>query len=112
MNRFREVPQQGPLCDILWSDPIEEDYVPDLTDEDRQEWYQVGYVFNSMRGCGYVFGYTATKVFLEENNLVGIHVVLLKLKRNSWPLYELMKFKKRATYCTLFTRRTATIRKH
>ena len=56
--------------------------------------------------------YTATKVFLEENNLVGIHVVLLKLKRNSWPLYELMKFKKRATYCTLFTRRTATIRKH
>ena len=40
MNRFQEVPLEGGLCDLLWSDP----------EEDISGWRV------SSRGCGYLFG--------------------------------------------------------
>lgn len=39
IDRFREVPQEGPMCDLLWSDP-----------ENIEGWSV------SARGAGYLFG--------------------------------------------------------
>eukprot|EP01099_Mayorella_cantabrigiensis_P008103 TRINITY_DN7461_c0_g1_i1.p1 TRINITY_DN7461_c0_g1~~TRINITY_DN7461_c0_g1_i1.p1 ORF type:complete len:324 (-),score=64.04 TRINITY_DN7461_c0_g1_i1:622-1551(-) len=53
LDRFQEVPHEGALCDLLWSDPDQE---------------QMGYA-PSQRGAGYLFGKTVFERFLKENNL-------------------------------------------
>ena len=50
IDRVQEVPNEGPMCDLLWSDP-----------EDR-----LGFEL-SPRGAGYVFGDDITKQFHETN---------------------------------------------
>lgn len=72
INRFQEIPRRGPLCDLTWSDPLEDETGEGLSPEDTQEWFDVKYVENPTRGCGYVFGYSATKEFLEANSLATI----------------------------------------
>jgi len=52
LDRNCEVPINGPLCDLLWSDP-----------EDIEFWQP------SPRGGGYLFGSKATKSFLWANGL-------------------------------------------
>jgi len=52
LDRNREVPADGPLCDLLWSDPEEIDY-----------WQP------SPRGGGCLFGWKATHDFLWANEL-------------------------------------------
>jgi serine/threonine-protein phosphatase 2B catalytic subunit len=37
IDRFREPPLTGPVCDLLWSDPINEDLAENLTDKDYEE---------------------------------------------------------------------------
>ena len=62
MNRFVEPEKFGLQCDMLWSDPIDQDdgNVPEV------------YRNNEARGCSYYFGGDATKKFLEKNDLVSI----------------------------------------
>mmetsp|Transcript_29884 Transcript_29884/g.33353 ORF Transcript_29884/g.33353 Transcript_29884/m.33353 type:complete len:550 (+) Transcript_29884:1-1650(+) len=72
INRFIEPPTKGPLCDLLWSDPLEDDTAVGLTEDEMGEWYDVSYEENPTRGCGYIFGYTATVKFLQENNILAI----------------------------------------
>eukprot|EP00163_Fabomonas_tropica_P029698 TRINITY_DN646_c0_g1_i1.p1 TRINITY_DN646_c0_g1~~TRINITY_DN646_c0_g1_i1.p1 ORF type:complete len:506 (+),score=140.78 TRINITY_DN646_c0_g1_i1:565-2082(+) len=62
INRFREPPTSGPMCDLLWADPMEES--PDNTD--------VGFVPNNTRGCSYFYGYAAACKFLEDNDILSI----------------------------------------
>ena len=47
IDRFREPPRQGILCDIIWSDPVENDdgYCESL------------YKSNDVRGCSYFYGF-------------------------------------------------------
>ena len=52
LDRFQEVPHEGPMCDLLWSDP-----------DDRCGWGI------SFRGAGYTFGQDITEQFLHTNNL-------------------------------------------
>jgi serine/threonine-protein phosphatase 4 catalytic subunit len=52
IDRKREVPHEGPMCDLLWSDP-----------EDIKGWGL------SPRGAGYLFGDDACKSFNEKNGL-------------------------------------------
>ncbi|KAI8898070.1 Metallo-dependent phosphatase [Globomyces pollinis-pini] len=60
IDRFKEIPHEGPMADLVWSDPIAYD-----TSTDCPENY-----FNvSSRGAGYVFGKAVTKMFLEMNQL-------------------------------------------
>ena len=52
LDRVQEVPHEGPLCDLVWSDP-----------DDRQGWGI------SPRGAGYTFGQDITEGFLQANSL-------------------------------------------
>jgi len=63
IDRFKEPPPYGPMCDIIWSDP-HEDYGNERTSEH--------YTNNSVRGCSYFYTYTAVVEFLTNNNLLSI----------------------------------------
>eukprot|EP00013_Stygamoeba_regulata_P020855 CAMPEP_0177647066 /NCGR_PEP_ID=MMETSP0447-20121125/10107_1 /TAXON_ID=0 /ORGANISM="Stygamoeba regulata, Strain BSH-02190019" /LENGTH=511 /DNA_ID=CAMNT_0019149637 /DNA_START=139 /DNA_END=1674 /DNA_ORIENTATION=+ len=59
-DRFMEPPQNGVMCDLLWSDPMEE--YDEFEGDDL-------FFFNDVRSCSYVFSYEAACNFLDENNL-------------------------------------------
>ncbi|XXG99829.1 hypothetical protein Hte_006170 [Hypoxylon texense] len=63
IDRFREPPTQGLMCDILWADPLE-----DFGQEKTSEYF----MHNHVRGCSYFFSYPAACAFLEKNNLLSI----------------------------------------
>jgi serine/threonine-protein phosphatase 2A catalytic subunit len=50
LDRFQEVPHEGPMCDLLWSDP-----------DDRSGWGI------SPRGAGYTFGQDISETFNHTN---------------------------------------------
>jgi hypothetical protein len=52
IDRVQEVPHEGPMCDLLWSDP-----------DDRKGWGI------SPRGAGYTFGSDISEMFNHKNNL-------------------------------------------
>eukprot|EP00744_Colponema_vietnamica_P006944 GILI01010026.1.p1 GENE.GILI01010026.1~~GILI01010026.1.p1 ORF type:complete len:489 (-),score=146.48 GILI01010026.1:216-1682(-) len=64
INRFREPPSSGPMCDLLWSDPMEEEH--EASHEDAL------FVHNELRGCSFVFSYAATCQFLVANHLLSV----------------------------------------
>ncbi|KAH7098081.1 Metallo-dependent phosphatase [Auriculariales sp. MPI-PUGE-AT-0066] len=63
LDRFREPPTQGLMCDILWSDPVE-----DFGLEKTQDLF----LHNHVRGCSYFFTYKAACQFLDRNQLLSI----------------------------------------
>lgn len=63
IDRFREPPTQGLMCDILWADPLEE-----FGQEKTSEYF----IHNHVRGCSYFFSYPAACNFLEKNNLLSV----------------------------------------
>jgi len=63
IDRFREPPTHGLMCDILWADPLEE-----FGQEKTSEYF----VHNHVRGCSFFFSYPAACAFLEKNNLLSI----------------------------------------
>jgi serine/threonine-protein phosphatase 2B catalytic subunit len=63
VDRFREPPTQGLMCDILWADPLE-----DFGQEKTSDYF----LHNHVRGCSYFFSYPAACAFLEKNNLLSI----------------------------------------
>lgn len=56
IDRFREIPHEGPMADLVWSDP----------DPDRDEFSL------SPRGAGYTFGAQVVRKFLEVNAMSHI----------------------------------------
>ncbi|KAF4616930.1 hypothetical protein D9613_008703 [Agrocybe pediades] len=63
IDRFREPPTHGLMCDILWADPVEDFGQEKTTDS---------FIHNHVRGCSYFFTYQAACQFLERNNLLSI----------------------------------------
>ncbi|KAL7744860.1 hypothetical protein ACLKA6_007145 [Drosophila palustris] len=63
LDRFKEPPAFGPMCDLLWSDPLE-----DFGNEKNTDFY----THNSVRGCSYFYSYAACCDFLQNNNLLSI----------------------------------------
>ena len=56
LDRFREIPHEGPMADLVWSDP----------DPDKEEFAI------SPRGAGYTFGASVVRHFLESNRMSHI----------------------------------------
>jgi serine/threonine-protein phosphatase PPG1 len=56
IDRFREIPHEGPMADLVWSDP----------DSERDEFSL------SPRGAGYTFGAQVVKKFLQVNSMSHI----------------------------------------
>lgn len=55
LHRFEEVPHEGPMCDLLWSDP-----------DDRMGWGI------SPRGAGYTYGQVGyTAVGMQHLSVIG-----------------------------------------
>lgn len=63
LDRFKEPPAYGPMCDLLWSDPLE-----DFGNEKNSDFYS----HNTVRGCSYFYSYRACCDFLQNNNLLSI----------------------------------------
>lgn len=69
VRRFYEIPTKGVICDLLWSDPLE-NY------EDKFK-----FLFNENRRCSFQFSSSAVKEFLEKNQfkiLIRAHEVQLE----------------------------------
>lgn len=63
LDRFKEPPPFGPMCDLLWSDPLE-DYGNEKTNEH--------FTHNTVRGCSFFYSYAACCEFLQNNQLLSI----------------------------------------
>ncbi|CUM66092.1 uncharacterized protein PRCAT00003746001 [Priceomyces carsonii] len=63
LDRFKEPPTKGLMCDLLWADPVEE-YDDNNMDQT--------FVKNTVRGCSYAFTYKAACQFLEKTGLLSI----------------------------------------
>ncbi|KAI9504508.1 serine/threonine protein phosphatase 2B catalytic subunit [Coemansia spiralis] len=63
LDRFREPPTHGLMCDLLWADPVE-----DFGHEKSRSLFMHNYA----RGCSYFFSYAATCAFLERNGLLSL----------------------------------------
>ena len=62
LNRVQEPPVSGPLCDLLWSDPI------DNTTGHMNNFFEP----NDSRGCSYYYGHASITQFLKNNNLLSL----------------------------------------
>lgn len=62
INRFEEPPRQGLFCDLLWSDPVDNE-TGQLSDK---------FVYNNVRSCSFYFGQVALKNFLKKNGLTSV----------------------------------------
>jgi len=73
VERFQEIPREGPMCDLLWSDPYEEETAGTSLEEGSSpvtptQWF--GY--NDTRQCSFIYGIEAVKKFLKDNKLTSI----------------------------------------
>lgn len=57
LDRFREPPTHGLMCDILWSDPVE-DFGTEKTND--------AFIHNHVRGCSYFFTYVPLRTCLDN----------------------------------------------
>lgn len=62
VNRFREIPKSGILCDLVWADPTESN--SGIMDHLIKP--------NTARGCSYYFGVELTKHFYERNKIISV----------------------------------------
>lgn len=57
INRFQEIPHEGPFADLMWSDP-----------DDAKPGFSM-----SARGAGYIFGEDVCNRFLDENGMNRVY---------------------------------------
>jgi len=69
IDRKREIPREGPFCDLLWADPLSDEPKPGKAKSvSPTSWFS----YNESRQCSYVFGRDAASQFLSKNKLMAI----------------------------------------
>jgi serine/threonine-protein phosphatase 2B catalytic subunit len=61
ITRFVEPPLNGLLCDLIWSDPVEDSKAS-----------KINFKHNDERECSFKFGFSPVKDFLKKNNLLSV----------------------------------------
>lgn len=67
LHRFREPPSSGPMCDLLWADPLDERECAAAGCQSKPK-----FVPNTTRGCSYVYNHEAAVAFLEANRMLTL----------------------------------------
>eukprot|EP01080_Neovahlkampfia_damariscottae_P002464 gene2464-3174_t len=80
IDRFIETPATGPMCDLLWSDPMNDDEEM-LIDEENM------FQYNELRGCSFTYSYLAVETFLKNNNLLSV-IRAHEAQDNGYKLYK------------------------
>ncbi|KAF4126804.1 serine/threonine-protein phosphatase 2A catalytic subunit [Geosmithia morbida] len=92
LDRIQEVPHEGPMCDLLWSDP-----------DDRCGWGI------SPRGAGYTFGQDISEAFNHNNGLTLIaRAHQLVMEGYNWSQDRNVVTIFSGTYCPLCIRSSAS----
>ena len=78
IDRFQEIPDSGPACDLVWSDPV----------ENSTGFLRGRFQFNDKRNCSVIYGKKEVSIFLRKNNLkciIRAHEVQLEgYKEHFW----------------------------
>ena len=76
IDRFVEPPVSGPLCDVLWADPLHDEngnlHNSKESEEHIDRHSPPDWVKNEARGCSYYYSAEAVRKFLERNNIKSI----------------------------------------
>ncbi|MEQ2261932.1 Serine/threonine-protein phosphatase 2B catalytic subunit alpha [Xenotaenia resolanae] len=94
LDRFKEPPAFGPMCDLIWADPGE-DYGSEKTSEHFNH--------NSVRGCSYFFRYLVKPVlrctmkYVELDSFCLTVVLLVRSDNISTSLWIPMSYTPTAT---------------
>ena len=73
INRFVEPPVKGSLCDILWSDPLEEPQHPETMEKKRLDaWLATDFADNHLRQTSVLYGPRGLTEFLNQNDLICV----------------------------------------
>ena len=107
LDRFKEPPKSGLMCDILWSDPA-----------DNEDGFLIDdYTPNKQRGCSYVYGADALSKFLQKNNLISLiraHEVQLEgFRLSTWrnkKFPEVITIFSAPNYCDSYKNKGAIIK--
>jgi diadenosine tetraphosphatase ApaH/serine/threonine PP2A family protein phosphatase len=78
IDRFKEIPDSGPACDLVWSDPV----------ENSTGFLRGRFTFNDKRNCSVTYGKKEVAIFLRKNDLkciIRAHEVQLEgYKEHFW----------------------------
>ena len=97
INRDREPPSSGLMCDLLWSDPAS-DYNEDKKTSSEKKNFSV----NLNRGCSYFYGFNAVSNFLKANNLLCL-IRAHEAQDNGFRLYKNIEKTKFPSVITVFS---------
>ncbi|KAI3382092.1 hypothetical protein SNEBB_006366 [Seison nebaliae] len=93
-ERFADIPSQGLVCDLTWSDPM-----PNYnSSSSKQRRFQP----NRLRGCAYQYGYKAVEEFLQKNHCLCI-IRAHEVQNTGCTMYKKSSVTKFPSVITLFS---------